>query len=68
MNCAGLRVSFFLNGRKHAFRKMHSRPMVSDIVILRDGDYKINQVVWPYKDDNELDWTVCNCVISLVNE
>lgn len=62
-----LRVSFFLNGREHAFRKMHSRPMVSDIIILRDGDYKIYQVVWPYKDDNELDWRVCNCVISLVN-
>ena len=63
-----LHVYYFLGGKTHASRRMHSRPFVGDIIILSDGDYKVKQVVWPYKDDNELDWLMCNCVITPIHE
>lgn len=66
MDIQKLKTHFYLDGKRHAMRDMHSRPIVGDIVILKTGDYEISQVIWPYKDDNELDWLQCNCIINPV--
>jgi len=68
MNFNRLKVYFFFEGKHHVGKDMHSRPMVGDIVILKDGDYIVKQVVWPYGGDNELDYLTCNVVIEEVNK
>jgi hypothetical protein len=60
-----LQVYFFKGaGRAHAFRKMFSRPMVGDRVVLRDGEYIVEHITWPFRDDNDRDSYQCNVIIK----